>query len=112
MAWTFTDDVAAYGTAAGGLLSSAAERNTVLLSVLGTLTSRGATAFGPGAPLLGWWSDGGAVTAAVLQTPPRALLMTGFPGRSAAKLATALAEGGTALPGINGAEPDAAQFAQ
>jgi predicted GNAT family acetyltransferase len=112
MAWTFTDDVTAYGAAVGGLLSSAPERHTVLLSVLATLTSRGPTAFGPAAPLLGWWSDGGAVTAAVLQTPPRALLMTGFPGRSAAKLATALADRGTALPGINGAEPDAAKFAQ
>src|SRR5262249_61806316 len=63
------------------------------------------------APLLGWWSDGWAVTAAVLQTPPHALLMTGFDHHSAAELAEVLAERGTVLPGINGAEPDAAAFA-
>jgi predicted GNAT family acetyltransferase len=111
MAWTFTDDVAAYRAAAGDLLSSEPERHTVLLSVLATLMSRGPTAFGPAAPLLGWWSDGGAVTAAVLQTPPHALLMTGFDGHSAAELAEVLARRGTVLPGINGTEPDAAAFA-
>jgi len=111
MAWSFTDDVAAYGAAAGSLLSSEPERHTVLLSVLRTLMSRGPTAFGSAAPLLGWWSDGGAVTAAVLQTPPHALLMTGFPGRSAAELATALADRGTFLPGVNGTEQDATAFA-
>jgi predicted GNAT family acetyltransferase len=111
MAWTFTDDVAAYGAAVGGLLSSEPERHTVLSSVLATLTSRGPTAFGPVAPLLGWWSDGGAVTAAVLQTPPHPLLTTGFPGRSAAELATALADRGAIVPGVNGADQDAAAFA-
>ena len=74
MAWTFTDDVTAYDVAAGGLLSSEPERHTVLLSVLATLMNRGLTAFGPAAPLLGWWSDGAVVTAAVLQTPPYPLL--------------------------------------
>jgi predicted GNAT family acetyltransferase len=111
MAWSFTDDVTAYSAAAGGLLNSEPERHTVLLSVLATLMSRGPTAFGPAAPLLGWWSDGGAVTAAVLQTPPHALLMTGFGGHSAAELAEVLAGRGTVLPGINGTEPDAAAFA-
>ncbi len=111
MAWTFTEDLGAYGAAAGGLLRSEPERHTVLLSVLATLTSSGPTAFGAAAPLLGWWSDGGAVTAAVLQTPPHPLLTTGFPPDSAAELAMALARGGTILPGINGADPDAAAFA-
>src|SRR5260221_4580917 len=111
MAWTFTEDLGAYGAAAGGLLRSEPDRNTVLLSVLATLTSSGRTAFGAAAPLLGWWSDGGAVTAAVLQTPPHPLLTTGFPPDSAAELAMALARGGTILPGINGADPDAAPFA-
>src|SRR5258706_350832 len=91
MAWTFTDDVAAYGAAAGGLLSSEPERHTVLLSVLATLTSPGPTAFGPMAPLLGWGSDGETVTAAVLQTPPYPLLTTSLDGRPAAQLAAVTA---------------------
>jgi len=111
MAWTFTDDVAAYGAAVGGLLSSEPERHTVLLSVLATL-SRGPTAFGPVAPLLGWWSDGETVTAAVLRTPPYPLLTTSLDGRPAAELAAVLAGRGTVLSAINGAEPDAAAFAQ
>src|SRR5258706_2153071 len=111
MAWTFTDDVAAYGAAAGGLLSSEPERHTVLLSVLATLTSRGPTAFGPMAPLLGWWSDSETVTAAVLRTPPYPLLTTSLDGRPAAELAAGLAGRGTVLSRINGAEPDAAAFA-
>src|SRR5258708_9449948 len=88
MAWTFTDDVAAYG-AAGGLLSSEPERHTELLSVLATLTSRGPTAFWPMAPLLGWWSDSETGTAAVLRTPPYPLLTTALDGRPAAQLADA-----------------------
>src|SRR5258705_7372190 len=111
MAWTFTDDVAAYGAAAGGLLSSEPERHTVLLSVLATLTSRGPTAFGPMAPLLGWWSDGETVTAAVLRTPPYPLLTTSFDGRPAAELAAVPTRPGPGPSGINGAGPAAAPFA-
>src|SRR5260221_12955625 len=107
MAWTFTDDVAAYGAAAGGLLSSEPERHTVLLSVLATLTSRGPTAFGPMAPLPGWWSDGETVTAAVLRTPPYPLLTTSLDGRPAAELAAGLARRRTALCRANRAAPRA-----
>src|SRR5260370_26526909 len=105
MAWTFTDDLGAYGAAAGGLLRSEPERHSVLLSVLATLTSSGPTAFGAAAPLLGWWSDGGAVTAAVLHTPPHPLLTTGLPPASAAAPAIALAPGGPTTPCINRRAP-------
>jgi hypothetical protein len=111
MAWTFTDDVAAYRAAAGGLLQAEPERHTVLLTVLTMLMRRGPAAFGPAAPLLGWWSDGGAVTAAALQTPPYPLLVTRLDRRSAAELAAVIADRGTVMPGINGTERDAAAFA-
>src|SRR5258708_17897146 len=111
MAWTLTEDRGAYGAAAGGLLRSEPERHTVLLSVLATLTSSGPTAFGAAAPLLGWWSDGGAVTAALLQTPPHPLLTTGFPPHSAGELPMAPAPRGTILPRIHGADPDPAPLA-
>jgi predicted GNAT family acetyltransferase len=112
MAWTFTDDVGTYTAAVGGLLSEAPEHNTVLLSVLASLTGVGPAAFGPAPPLLGWWSDRGPVRAAILQTPPHPLLMTGLPDNSADGLARALADRGTGLPGISGAEQDAAALAQ
>jgi len=108
MAWTLTDDVDAYQTAAGGLLSSEPVRNTVLLSVLASLTRIGLAAYGDGAPLFGSWSAGGVVSAAVLQTPPHPMLLTELPGESADELAAALADRGVRLPGINGPEPDVA----
>ena len=81
MAWTLTDDVDAFQAAAGGLLGSEPVRNTVQLSVLASLTTLGPIAFGDEAPLFGWWTAGGAVSAAVLQTPPHPMLLTGCLGR-------------------------------
>ena len=117
-----TGDIADYQTAAAGLLNADPVRNTVLLSILASLTRIGPTAFGPEPPVFGWWvQDDGAhhdsagsgrpVSAAALQTPPHALLITGLPGRSAAQLAEAIAGRGHSLPGVNGAEADATAFA-
>lgn len=107
MAWTLTDDVDAYGAAVGELLRSQPERYTVLLSVLASLTRLGPAAFGQTAPLLGWWSQDGAVRAAVLQTPPHPMLLTDLPGPSAGQLARALDGRGSVLAAVNGAQPDA-----
>src|SRR6266702_1153751 len=96
MGWTLTDDVGAYRAAVGELLSSEPERNTVLLSVLASLTRLGPAAFGDAAPLFGWWPRDGAPRAAVLQTPPRPMLLTALPGESAGQLARALADRGAA----------------
>jgi len=112
MAWAFTEDVGIYAGAVGKLLSAAPERNTVLLSVLASLTSAGPAAFGPEPPLLGWWPDTGPASAAILQTPPHPLLMTGFPDGSAEALARELADRGTGLSRIAGAEHDAAALAR
>ena len=111
MGWTLTDDVGAYRAAAGALLGSEAERNTVLLSVLASLTRPGPAAFGAAAPLFGWWPRDGAPRAAVLQTPPRPMLLTALPGESAGQLARALADRGAALPGVNGPEADVTALA-
>jgi predicted GNAT family acetyltransferase len=111
MAWTLTHDLVAYRAAAGWLLGSQPERNTVLASVLASLTRIGPAAFGAAAPLLGWWSDGGTVTAALLQTPPHPMLVTSLPGQSAGQLARALAGRGAALSGVNGPEADAIALA-
>src|SRR6266700_1215494 len=117
MGWTLTDDVGAYRAAADGLLRSEPERNTVLLSVLASLTRLGQAAFGA-APLLGWWPQDGAPRAAVLQTPPRPMLLTALPGESAGQLAraladrgAALADRGAALSGVNGPEADVTALA-
>ena len=118
MGWTLTDDVGAYRAAVGELLSSEPERNTVLLSVLASLTRLGPAAFGDAAPLFGWWPRDGAPRAAVLQTPPRPMLLTALPGESAGQLARALADRGAALAdrgpalsGVNGPEADVTALA-
>ncbi len=119
MAWTLTDDMASYQAAAGDFLAADAVRNTVLLSILASLARIGPHAYGPGTPLFGWWSPedcphapgDATVAAAILQTPPHAVLITTLPGQAAAQLATALADRGAAPPGINGAEPDATALA-
>jgi predicted GNAT family acetyltransferase len=122
MAWTLTHEIADYQAAAGGLLSADPVRNTVLLTVLASLVSLGPTAFGPEPPLFGWWARGdgadqgaagpsGSAGAAVLQTPPHTLLITGLPEGSAAELAQALTSRGISLPGVNGAEGHVTEFA-
>src|SRR5262249_3443252 len=106
-----TDDIGGYQRTVRDLLSSDPERNTVLASVLATLVRVGPTAYGTDPPVLGWWPTGGAVRAAVLRTPPHAMLITALPDESAAELAQAVAARVIALPGINGAQQDTAALA-
>jgi GNAT superfamily N-acetyltransferase len=114
MGWTLTGDVAAYQARVGCFLGADPVRSTVLLSVLATLIKVGPTAYGPEPPLLGYWSSGAgeaAVSAAVLQTPPYPLLVTTLSGQAAAQLAQVLADRGTVLSSINGAEQDVTALA-
>ena len=108
MAWTLTHDIDAYQSAAGGLLGSQPVRNTVLLSVLTSLTRLGPAVYGDESPLFGWWPEVGVVSAAVLQTPPYPMLLTDLPGESAAELVAALTRRGLRPPGFNGTERDVA----
>jgi predicted GNAT family acetyltransferase len=110
MAWTLTDDISAYHCAAEPFLAADPERHTVLLSTLARLRRLGPAAFGVQPPLLGWWSSSGRVRAAVLQTPPRPMLITPLPGASADELAGALVARRAAPPAVNGAEADAEAF--
>ncbi len=120
MAWTLTDDMAAYEASAGDFLAADPVRNTVMLSILASLARIGPHAYGTEMPLFGWWLPDDAppapgdanVTAAILQTPPHAVLITTLPGQAATQLARALADRGVAPPGINGAEQDAARARQ
>lgn len=112
MAWTLTEDVNEYLAAAGGLLRSGAADNTILLSVSATLKAKGSHAFGAASPLFGWWAGGeGAVTAAMLQTPPFPVVVTAMPGEAATALADALAGRGWDPRGVNGPSGTSRGFA-
>lgn len=113
MTWTLTDDVAAYAATVTPLLSEQPERYTVLMTVLAGLVEHGPNLFGADPPVLAWWSQDGAVRAAMLQTPPHPVQVTGLPGDAVGPLVAALAPGHA--PGITqvlGAEPDATAFAR
>jgi|SRR5215470_1886626 len=111
MAWTLTEDIGTYLATVDELLRSDAVRNTVLLTVLASLSRRGPMTFGEAQPVLGWWSPDGVPRAAVLQTPPRPLLTTALPGDSAQQLARELAGRGLSLSAVNGRESEATALA-
>ena len=113
MTWTLTDDVDAFAGAAGGLLGSQPERYTVLTTVLSALAKHGPNVYGAAPPVLGWWSPDGAVSAAVLRTPPHPLLVSSLPADSVAPLVAALAPANASgIGSVIGAEPDAEAFAE
>src|ERR1700733_3678655 len=112
MTWTLSVNLDDYLAAAGGFLRSRPVSNTIQLTVLESLRTRGVAAFGGQPPIFGWWrSADGEVTAAVLQTPPYPILLTALPEHSAAPLAEGLVGCGRRLPGVNAAERDATAFA-
>ena len=79
MTWTLSVNLDDYLAAAGGFLRSRPVSNTIQLTVLESLRTRGVAAFGGQPPIFGWWrSADGEVTAAALQTPPHPILSRTF----------------------------------
>jgi predicted GNAT family acetyltransferase len=110
MAWILTDDLDEYCAAAGDFLTSRPVQHTIQLSAIAAIRSRGRSAYGPVAPLYGWWSDSGPVASALLHTLPYPLLLTELPDGGARTLASELVVRGRVLPGVNAPEPDAFAF--
>jgi predicted GNAT family acetyltransferase len=113
MTWTLTDGIDTYAATVTPLLSAEPERYTVMISVLAGLVEHGPDIYGADPPVLGWWSQDGAVKAAVLQTPPHPVQITSLPAEAVGSLADALAPyHADGITQILGAEPDATAFAQ
>ncbi|SNQ46723.1 conserved hypothetical protein [Frankia canadensis] len=111
MGWRLTESVEEFLAAAGDFLASRPVENTVLVTVCDTLRVRGATAFGDGFPLFGWWqSGGGHVEGAFLHTPPHGLLMTAIPPRAVEPLVASWPRSRSLL-GVNADERTATLFA-
>jgi RimJ/RimL family protein N-acetyltransferase len=87
MAWQLTDSLDEFERTAGDLLHADPVRQTVPLSVLGSLRHAGPARFGDGPPIFGWHRRAdGSVDGAVLQTPPYPLLVASLPTGSAGDL--------------------------
>ncbi|MEU8772448.1 GNAT family N-acetyltransferase [Streptomyces sp. NPDC048606] len=90
MTWTFSTDPAAFPPAARRAVNARPVVDTHLVTVLDTLERRGPHAYGPHAPLFGWWTDPtGAVTGALVRTPPFPLLLGVVPEEAVRALGAA-----------------------
>ncbi|MER5863879.1 GNAT family N-acetyltransferase [Kitasatospora sp. NPDC002040] len=111
MTWTLSDSPDDFRAQAGDFLAAHRAENTVLLTVLHSITTNGPHVFGPDDPQFGWWrpAPDAPVAGAFLRTPPYALRLGRMPERAGAELALALA--GVELPGIGGGLAQATAFA-
>ncbi len=110
MGWQTSESVDEFLGRAGDFLRSRPVENTMPLTLAHALRERGLHAYGPQAPIFGWFTTGGgAVAGACLQTPPHPLLLTAMPGDAVPALAEILA--GRPLGGVNGVTADAEAFA-
>jgi hypothetical protein len=90
MVWHAAADVDEFLFAAGEFVRSRVASNTLMLSTLGNLTVRGPHAYGEAPPRLGWWTSGGEVAGAYLQTPPHPMILTDVPDDAVAPLIAGL----------------------
>jgi GNAT superfamily N-acetyltransferase len=110
MGWNVTGDLESYTAEAGAFLHADPVENTVPLSVIAVLRTRGTDAFGAG-PLFGWWRPDGHVRGAFLLTGEFPVLLSAMPEHAAADLAAVLADRRVAVPSVNAAAPAARAFA-
>jgi predicted GNAT family acetyltransferase len=93
MTWTLTGDLDEYLDTVSGFLRQAPIADTLLLTLTETMRTRGANAFSDRQVLLGWWRDDeGAISAALLQTPPFALILSRCPQAAVPDLVEVIGE--------------------
>lgn len=112
MAWSITDDVHEFLTAAGDFLRARAAEHTVMLSVAEGLRVD-ASPRGEVPNALGWWTGpDGVVGGACLHTPPYGLVLSDLPAPAAVALAARFAEQGRPLSQVQGAHDGVDAFAE
>jgi predicted GNAT family acetyltransferase len=111
MAWQLIDSLDEFERTAGEHLRTDPVRQTVPLSVLGSLRHAGMSRFGADPPIFGWHRRAdGTVDGAFLQTPPFPLLLASLPAGSVPGLLAALAARGDLPAAVNLAATDEAGF--
>src|SRR5690349_12331952 len=86
MAWRTTHDLDEFLTIAGEFLRAEPAANTIILTSLNNLASRGPHAYGDEDPRFGWWTAQGAVAGAFMHTPPHPPVLTVVPDDAVAPL--------------------------
>ncbi|MFC9842791.1 GNAT family N-acetyltransferase [Streptomyces sp. NPDC060223] len=110
--WQLTEDVDDFLARTGDFLRSRPALHTLPLTVTETLRTRGANAYGAGAPVFGRLERAGEVRATFFRTPPRALSPTPLTPEDADSLAARLAGLGHRLPGVRADTATATAFAE
>src|SRR3954467_12983406 len=110
MPWELTSDLETFAGTAGEFLRARPVEHTVFLTLVDTLRRRGLSAYGPQAPVFGWWRTrpGGPVDGVLLQTPPHPMMVSAVPPEAVPAAAEALA--GRPLSGANLLAGDAPAF--
>lgn len=109
MPWRLTADLEEYAGAVLPLLQGRPDRHTISLTVIENLRAGFPM---PGRPLFAYWTEeDGTVTGAASHTPPFELLLADLPTSAVGPLVDALLAVERELPGVNGPETLAADFA-
>ncbi|WP_328507821.1 GNAT family N-acetyltransferase [Streptomyces sp. NBC_00391] len=110
--WHLTEDLDDFLARAGDFLRSRPAPHTVQLTVTETLRTRGADAYGAGAPVFGRLERAGEVRATFFRTPPHRLSLTPLTPEQADTLAARLSGLGHPLPGVGADHATATAFAR
>lgn len=108
MAWSFTGDPEEFAATALPMMLAEPVSHTVAISVLDSV--RAGQRYSEQPMTFGWYTEGGEVTGAVLQTPPWGLLVTALPVGSEPALVEQLRQRGNSIPDANGAEDAVRRF--
>lgn len=109
MPWTFSDDPHRYAEHVLDLLTARPDANTVPLTVLEAL--RAGQRFSETDPVFGWFDSAGAVTGAILMTPPYGIQVAELPAGSEDDLVAGLRARAVEVPDVMGSSAAAGRFA-
>ncbi|MET9965064.1 GNAT family N-acetyltransferase [Streptomyces sp. NPDC006356] len=110
--WQLTEDVDDFLARAGGFLRSRPGMHVMPLTWAERVRTRGAEAFGCGAPVYGVLEQAGEVRAVFYRLPPRALCLTPLTPEQADALAARLSALGHSLPAVSADHSTATAFAE
>jgi GNAT superfamily N-acetyltransferase len=110
--WHLTEDVDGFFARAGGFLRSRPALHNMQLTIIETLRTRGAGAYGTEPSVFGWLERAGEVCATLVRAPRRRMNLTPLVPEQVGSLAARLADLGRTLPGVAADHDTAVAFAE